>query len=184
METQSHNWSTQRLSNLLDYILEQHHGFLRQELPRIERLFDHLTQQGAYSSAMNRMQKVFADLKHELESHLFKEENVLFPFIRHLDRFDDGTAMRPELPCTSLQNPIRQMEFEHEHASQALRSLRKLSADYTLSDASCQMVGVLVQSLRKLDDDLARHIHLENNILFPRALTLAQEAYKSDVMDA
>jgi regulator of cell morphogenesis and NO signaling len=108
---------------------------------------------------------VFAPMKAELDGHLAKEETILFPLIRSLVSGEAGT-----FHCGSVQNPIRVMLAEHESAGDGLFELRRLTAGYTPPDDACNTFRALYFELADMEHDLHRHIHLENNILFPRAI--------------
>lgn len=115
---------------------------------------------------------VFAGLKEEITRHLMKEEQVLFPYILALDaRAAEGGPL-PVLHCGSIAAPIAQMEHEHESAGAALAKMRAITSAYALPSDACPTFAALFEALQTLEADLHAHIHLENNILFPRALAL------------
>lgn len=99
---------------------------------------------------------------------MFKEEQVLFPAIRQMEH----AANRPDFPFGTVANPIRMMEDEHEAAGSALARIRELTSDYLPPEDACNTYQVMLESLRKLEQDTHQHIHKENNILFPRAQQL------------
>ena len=107
-------------------------------------------------------------MKAELDGHLAKEEMILFPLVRALD----GGAQAGSFHCGSVQNPIRVMWMEHDSAGEALVQLRRLTGDYTPPEDACNTFRALYFELAEMERDLHRHIHLENNILFPRAIAL------------
>lgn len=114
----------------------------------------------------------FAALRAELEAHLMKEEMVLFPMIRGLEAARQAGRRAPAAHCGSVNNPIGVMVHEHDSAGRALESMREATGNYTLPAGACNTYGALFQGLTELEADLHRHIHLENNILFPRAAAL------------
>ena len=151
------DWQTAPLNELIDHILARHHAYLKAELPRLARLIEKVTKaHGAkHSDSLVPLGETFNALRQELDAHLMKEEVVLFPMIR---------AGHP-----GVGNPIRVMEHEHDSAGRALEHMRGVTANYTLPEDACNSYRALFDGLRELEADLHQHIHLENNILFPRA---------------
>jgi len=159
-------WSERPLGELADHIVAVHHGYLRRELPRLTIHLDKIAAvHGPGNPALVEVRDVFAGLREELESHLLKEEQVLFPMIKQLD-----TASRqPDFHCGSVRFPIQVMEHEHDDAGAALVRLRALTVGYTPPAEACNTYRAALAGLAELEADLHRHIHKENNILFPRA---------------
>lgn len=156
------------LHELTDYIVRTHHDFLRQELPRLEAMSARVARvHGAHTPSLVEIFDIFQGLKAELDSHIMKEEAVLFPFIAALSR---GVA-----PPVSLDGPIACMIHEHEDAGAALKRMRELSNDYTPPAEACNTYRALFAGLRDLEEDLHRHIHLENSVLFPAAKALVNK---------
>jgi regulator of cell morphogenesis and NO signaling len=116
--------------------------------------------------------RVFLDLWEELDGHMHKEEVVLFPCIERLESAATGGQPLPPLPFGTIGNPIAVMESEHDSVGRALRQLREITSDYRLPDYACATYRALFDGFRELEADLHQHIHLENNILFPRAAGL------------
>jgi regulator of cell morphogenesis and NO signaling len=110
----------------------------------------------------------------ELSSHLMKEEKVLFPYIVALATHVRQGAPKPQAPFGSAHNPIRQMEHEHESAGTALAKLREVTYDYAVPLDACPTFRAMYEELQRMEADLHQHIHLENNILFPRTVELAE----------
>jgi regulator of cell morphogenesis and NO signaling len=154
---------------LADHIVATHHTFLRRELPRLSDLIDKVVAgHGARNPELGDLRATFAGLRQELELHLIKEERVLFPLVKQLE------AARGPFPihCGTVRNPIRVMEHEHEAAGAALERLRALTGGFRAPAGGCASLRALYQGLADLEADLHRHIHKENNILFPRAAAL------------
>ncbi len=162
-------WLTAPLPALIDHILDTHHVYMKAQLPRLEAMLAKVQQAHAerHGELLTAIAAVFAPMKAELDGHLAKEETILFPLIRSLVSGEAGT-----FHCGSVQNPIRVMLAEHESAGDGLFELRRLTAGYTPPDDACNTFRALYFELSDMEHDLHRHIHLENNILFPRALGL------------
>ncbi|MEE8312911.1 MAG: iron-sulfur cluster repair di-iron protein [Myxococcota bacterium] len=167
------DWSRATLTELADHIENVHHSYLREELPRLASLIEEVVRaHGERHAELLECRDVFDSLRHELEAHLFKEERILFPMIRDLE----ASATLPDFHCGTLRNPIRVMEHEHDGAALALSRLRELTGDYAPPDDACNTYRAAFTGLAELEADLHRHIHKENNILFPRAV--AEESPK------
>ena len=155
------NPATLPISELVDYIVEKHHGFLRAELPRIYAMADRVAQvHGGHTPALVEVRNVFVEMANELVQHTKKEEEVLFPAIMELGR--GGPAM-------PLDGPISRMMEEHDDAGEALKTLKQLTNGYQPPAEACNTYRALFAGLSDLDSDLKTHIHLENSVLFPAA---------------
>jgi len=154
-------------SALADHIVHVHHGYLRRELPRLADLIDAVARAHANRHPeLRAVHDVFTSLKQELELHMLKEENVLFPIIAQLET----ATVLPRFACGSVSNPIQIMEHEHGDAGAALARMRELTDDYRAPSDACSSYQALLSGLADLEIDLRRHIHKENEILFPLAL--------------
>lgn len=163
------NWNELPLTELADHIVETHHAFLKNELPRISSLVERVfNAHGQKRPDLGKVLKIFNLLREELELHLSKEEQVLFPAIRAID----SQGGPKEFSFGSVANPIGMMEHEHEDAGYAVRRLRSLTDNFTPPRDACPTYCVMMESLKNLEQDLHLHIHKENNILFPRAKEL------------
>jgi len=162
------DWNTTSLSRLIEHIVNTHHAYLKQELPRLEKLMAKVVSvHGANHPELTEVEEVLLALSSELGSHLMKEEQILFPYVVGTE---NGQA--PHACFGSVENPIRMMEYEHENAGQALRQLRALTQDYKTPADACISYQTLYAAIQALEADLHQHIHLENNILFPRAMRM------------
>ena len=163
------DWAEESMSALIDHILSAHHAYLRRELPRLNELAARVARaHGARFPWVVDCQRVFGDLRAELESHMIKEERILFPLISQLE----GASESPSFHCGSLQNPISVMEHEHDNAGNALAQLRQLSDGFGPPADACNTFRAWLDGLAELEADLHQHIHEENNILFPKAQAL------------
>lgn len=168
-EEPGEDWLQASLTELCDHIERTHHAYLRQELPRLAAMIDKVVDaHGEAHPELSEVRQVFRALRGELEPHMFKEERVLFPAIRQLEE-SGGTA---SFPFGTVGNPIGVMEQEHDHAAKALSRLRWLTNDYELPADACNTYRAMLDGLRQLEADMHRHVHKENNILFPRAARL------------
>ena len=163
------DWLDAPLTKLCDHIEQTHHTFLREQLPFLTQLIDKVVDaHGQHHGELRDVRLVFAALRAELEPHMMKEEQILFPAVRTLEQASHQVAF----PFGSVQNPIRMMELEHDNAGAGLRRLRELTDGFTAPDDACNAYRGLYEVLAKLEADLHEHIHKENNILFPRAVEL------------
>ena len=170
--TTERDWSKSSLTALADHIELTHHAYLKSELPRLEYLVNKVANRhGSHAPHLIELARVFTAFKFELESHMKKEEMILFPICRRMDH-----ATAPEqFHCGSVENPIAVMVREHEDAGDALKRMRELTNDYTPPLDACNTYRALFDSLRELELDMHRHVHKENSILFPKALDLEQK---------
>ena len=167
------SWNEAPLTELANHIVNKHHQFLSTELPRITGLVEKVNNaHGAKRPELAKVVETFNLMREELETHMAKEENILFPAIKSLEE----QSGQQSFPFGSVANPIGMMEHEHDDAGDALRRLRELTEDYTPPTDACPTYRVMLESLRNLEQDLHLHIHKENNILFPRAKELERSA--------
>jgi regulator of cell morphogenesis and NO signaling len=159
------------LAELADHIEAAHHGYLKQELPRLDFLTAKVSSvHGQHDSRLHEIRKVFMQFAGEMSVHMMKEEQILFPMIRRLESSESSVAFH----CGSIANPIRQMELEHQGAGDALEQFRALTDGYTPPDWACNTYRAMIDALAHLERDMHQHVHKEDNVLFPRAL--AREA--------
>jgi regulator of cell morphogenesis and NO signaling len=153
---------------LLARIVDGHHAFTREALERAMRLSEKVHRvHGGRHPELGRMRELVVALNADLLPHLAKEETVLFPYLGALGR---GQVARP--PFGTVKNPVRMMEHEHDAVGVLLRELRDATAGYAPPDDACGSWRALYEVLSDLEKDLHQHIHLENNVLFPKALAL------------
>lgn len=167
------NWQNETLASLTGFIVETHHTFTRDELARIELLLDKVCSvHGQNHAELLTVQKLFLALRDDLLPHMLKEEKILFPYVTELEgAILNGTPL-PMCFFGTVQNPVRMMMNEHDTAGDLLRQLRSLTNDYTAPADGCFSYRTLYQALEAFETDLHQHIHLENNILFPRAVEM------------
>jgi len=170
-----HDFDSWNIGFLADYIQNTHHQYVCKAIPQILPLAQKVADvHGENHSEVVRINVLFQDLAEELLSHMQKEEMILFPYIKKLV-VDESAGKCSDPSCFgSISSPISVMEQEHENAGVILKELFRLSNGYTPPEDACNTFRVLYGKLKEFEDDLHRHIHLENNILFPKALEMEQ----------
>ena len=159
------------LADLITHILETHHVFTKTEMDRIKALADKvIAAHGASHPELLKVNELFERLCADLKPHMFKEEQVLFPYIVAMQRAQAEGQPIPFAPFGTVKNPVRMMTKEHDHAGEILRELRAVTSDYRVPPDGCISYQTLYQALAGFEKDLHQHIHLENNILFPKAV--------------
>jgi regulator of cell morphogenesis and NO signaling len=167
------DWPTAPLSELIAHIQSTHHEYTRAEIERLPVLLDKVVGvHGANHPELGRIREVFAGLAEELRMHMMKEEMVLFPYVLRLEAAARRNAPLGRPPFGTVQNPVAMMVHEHDDAGNALREIRAASNGFTAPADACTSFRALYQALAVFEADLHQHIHLENNILFPRAIAL------------
>lgn len=170
---------TANIGELADYIVDKHHTFTKDELENLPALMEKVARvYGERHPELVELKKQFEDLCNDLHPHLQKEELILFPYIRNLDpKYPSQNNFMT--PCFgTVQNPVRMMMMEHDLAGDLLKKMRETSKDYTLPEGACPSYMVLFNRLEALEKDLHQHIHLENNLLFPKAIEMEDSLAK------
>lgn len=145
------------VSDLIDYIVDKHHTYTREKIPEITQYAEKIAKvHGKNHPELIEVDKIFKKIGEELLSHLEKEEKVLFPHIKNSDKIVEG--------------PIHAMEHEHEIIGEQLKKIREITNNYTLPENACNTYRVTFKLLEEFEEDVHKHIHLENNILFPKAV--------------
>ncbi len=171
------DWNTAPLTDLVAHIRNTHHQFTRTEIARLEALLQKVFPvHGKNHAELAKIQATFGDLAQELSTHLMKEEMVLFPYIERME--EAVLEQSPVLPAPfgTVRNPVMMMMHEHDGAGEALREMRAASDDYTAPADACASYRELYRALAAFEADLHQHIHLENNILFPRAIEMERNS--------
>jgi len=163
------------VNGLIEHIVAVHHVFTKDELARLDLLVKKvIAAHGENHPELRTVGELFDRLNADLMPHMFKEERVLFPYISALAQADAANTPAPFAPFGTVKNPVRMMMMEHDVAGEILREMRKLTSDYTTPSDGCISYRTLYAALEALEKDLHQHIHLENNILFPRAVELEE----------
>jgi len=164
------NVANMSLTELADHIESTHHAYVKAELPRLQPLIEKIARKHSdKNSLISQLPTVFSAFRSDMEAHMAKEEQVLFPLIRNLDSGDGHTSCA----CGTIENPIKVMEIEHQHAGDAFQLMRKLTDNFSTPEGACNTYRGVMYSLAELEADLHQHVHKENNVLFPKAAKLA-----------
>jgi regulator of cell morphogenesis and NO signaling len=171
------DWSTAPLWQLIQHILDKHHAWLRQELLLIEQMMDGLIDVHGTKRPYSilPLRRIFICLQSEMEEHMNREEHILFPAIVELESVPANGGPVARCVFDSVRNLTSMMEQEHYIATQYLDEMRDLTYGYDLPENACHSFRVLYEELQTLEADMRTHIHLENNILFPHAVRLERE---------
>ncbi len=163
-------WDVQ---TLVSYIVSNHHAYVRQALPSIQTHARKIASvHGENHPELIDVAALFDGVADEMTSHMMKEEHVLFPYITALGAAAQRGTAAPSAPFGRVSNPIRMMEREHESAGAAMARIRELTGGYAPPEDGCTTYRITLQELAAFEADLHAHVHLENNILFPKALEL------------
>jgi regulator of cell morphogenesis and NO signaling len=167
------DWQALSQAELITHIVDKHHAFTREELARLEALLAKVSGvHGENHPELCQIQDQFGKLRGELEPHMLKEESVLFPYIVRMEEAAVTNQTLPLPPFRTVQNPARVMMAEHDATGYILGRMREAGSDYVVPPDGCISYKTLYSALAALEVDLHQHIHLENNILFPRAVEL------------
>ncbi len=174
---QARDWSAASLRELIRHIVGTHHEYLKLELPRVGQRLRKVVQAHGEKDpvALRELETVYEGLSEEMTLHMHKEEMMLFPAIERYEAAAQGSSLLPPAPFGSIANPIAVMEAEHDSAGSALGRIRELTVDFQAPPYACSTYHALLDGLKALEEDLHTHIHLENNILFPRVIALERE---------
>jgi len=161
---------------LADYIANTHHRYIKKNLPDILTYACKVAQvHGAHHPELPAVYELVEHISTELSAHLETEEQILFPYIKVLATRGAASKTEELLSFGPAGNPIRRMEIEHETVGQTLEAIRELTADYSLPEDACASYSLLFRMLSEFEEDLHLHVHLENNILFPKILELEEQ---------
>lgn len=155
------------LTDLCDHIVKTHHASLRESLPRLTLLTAKVgAVHGDADPSLKELAAVFSEFRQAMEQHTAKEEVILFPLVRRLDAGERMAASH----CGSIANPIRVMLAEHDEAGGSLERMRSLTNGYAAPSHACNTYRAMLKGLEQLETETHRHVHAENEVLFPRAI--------------
>jgi regulator of cell morphogenesis and NO signaling len=158
---------------LIAYIVANHHSYVRQALPALRQHTTKVAEvHGDRHPELKHIARLFGRVADEMADHMVKEEQVLFPFIAALEDARAVGARKPSAPFGTVANPIHMMESEHEFVGDAMAEIRHLTGGYALPPDACATYTVCFEELAAFERDLHDHVHLENNLLFPKAAAL------------
>lgn len=167
------NYNDWQLDFMVDFIINNHHQYVRRMIPVISLHSDKVASvHGNNHPETKQIADLFLSIREELEGHMMKEERILFPFIKQMAAAQKQSEKLYPPPFGSVQNPIRMMETEHVNAGEGFEKIRQISSNYSTPEDACETYRTLYSELKEFEEDLHKHIHLENNILFPKAIEL------------
>jgi regulator of cell morphogenesis and NO signaling len=167
------DWPMAPLGELIAHIQSTHHEYTRGEIEALPQLIDKVfVVHGAAHPELEQIRDTFAGLADELRMHMMKEEMMLFPYVLRMEQAAARKAPVMPPPFGTVANPVAMMVHEHDSAGEALREIRAASNGFTAPEGACTSFRTLYQRLATFEADLHQHIHLENNILFPRAIAM------------
>lgn len=174
--TESIDYKSWPLDLLIDYIEKKHHRYVEEKVLEIRPYLDKICQvHGESHPELFEINSLFSNCSVELNNHMQKEEMILFPYIRSIANAKQNNAEVETPPFGTVQNPIAMMMGEHDAEGHRFREIAELSNNYTAPEYACNTYKVTFALLKEFEEDLHLHIHLENNILFPKAVKLEQE---------
>ena len=175
-EQNGNNYDNWKLDFLVDYIVNTHHQYVKTTVPFITELANKVASvHGNQHPELVKVAEIFNRLGKDLSLHLMKEETIVFPFIKGLLLNEQTGTQTPDANFDSIQTPTQMMEVEHEQAGEDLVQIRTLTNNYSLPEDACTSYTVLFSKLQEFENDLFNHVHLENNILFPKAIALEKK---------
>ncbi len=168
---------------LVDYIVNVHHRYVMDTIPVISAHSRKVVEVHSKNHPeLAEIAKIFSAVYKDLKQHLIKEEEILFPYIKNLVKVKKKLIKYEAPYFGKISAPIKMMEVEHETAGDGLFEIRKLSSNYATPADACNTFAVFYKELREFEDDLHKHVHLENNILFPNSIELEDRIIKSKVV--
>lgn len=175
------DWGKASLSKLIQHIVRKHHNYCRHEVPRLKALAEKVNNRhGANHPELVEIAQTFERLGNDMLIHMLKEEQVLFPYIAGVEHAQTVGQEAPRAFFGHVSFPVSSMVDDHEEAGEMLRKLRQLSSDYTPPMGACPSYQGLFHGLADFEKDMHEHVHLENNILFPRAIAAAPAKQDGD----
>jgi regulator of cell morphogenesis and NO signaling len=173
--SKAYNYDDWELDFLIDHIINVHHTYVEESIPLLLAYSNKVAHvHGHHYQEVVKINTLVEAVAQELGGHMKKEEVILFPYIKQLVKAEKEGQKLAMPPFGTVNNPIQMMFQEHENAGDVLKQIAKLSNDYTPPPGACNTFRALYSKLEEFEQDLHQHIHLENNILFPKAVELEQ----------
>lgn len=175
------DWMEMPLADLTRHIREKHHQYVRAAISGTQPLLDKVVaKHGSNHAELGEIERLFAEVSQEMIMHMQKEEQILFPYIDALEKaFSKHESVEPPFFRT-VTNPIHTMMKEHDAAGELIKRIRDLTSNYTAPRGACTSFNALYEALRQFEADLHQHVHLENNVLFPRAVAMESAAASAE----
>jgi len=171
--SKAYNYDSWDLSFLIDHIVNVHHSYVEENIPLLFQYANKVAKvHGEHFPEVIKINNLYTEVANELAAHLKKEELILFPFIKQLVKAKKEGIKAPQPHFGTVNNPINMMENEHEHAGDIFKKIALLTNNYNPPEGACNTFKALYSKLDEFEQDLHQHIHLENNILFPKAIQL------------
>ena len=172
-DSRFNEWS---LDFLIEYIINNHHNYIRNIVPVLTAHTQKVASvHGENHPETIEVAKIFSVVYKDLKQHMMKEEEILFPYIKQLVKASNNGTKAERPYFGSVTNPIKMMEAEHQAAGDELFEIRRLTNNYTPPEDACNTYKIAYSELKEFEEDLHKHVHLENNILFPKAIKLEKE---------
>lgn len=173
------NYNSWELDFLTEHIINVHHSYVEENIPLLLQYSERVAQvHGSHYTELLEIRDLVKEVAGELSAHMKKEELILFPFVKKMVQAKRENSPLPPAHFGTVDNPIKMMETEHEDAGELLRRISVLSNNYTPPQGACNTYRAFYAKLEEFEQDLHQHVHLENNILFPKALMLEKELRK------
>lgn len=174
---QAIDWTGVPLAELCSFIVRMYHNRFRADLPLVMAMIDNARQTNPrYTQLLTVLRGTLRRFRAEFESHMRKEEQVLFPAIRQLEDAVHGETVAPRPSFGSFHNPVYLLESEHESLGAEIQQIRRITTDYAVAEAADDNYIALMLRLQALEMELHEHMHVENNVLFPRTIAMEQAA--------
>lgn len=173
VKDRAHDYNSWKLDFLADHIINVHHHYVEESSPLLlqySKRVNHV--HGHHYTELGEIEALVTQVVQAMAAHQRKEELILFPFIKKLVIAERENGEVPAIHFGTVENPIKMMEEEHEEAGEILRKIAKLSNNFTPPQGACNTYRAFYAKLDEFEQDLHQHIHLENNILFPKALDM------------
>ncbi len=180
VQDRTKDFNSWKLDFLTDHIVNIHHAYVEESMPLLLQYAQRVRQvHGHHYKELGEIEALVKKVVQELAAHMKKEELILFPFIKKLVKAEREGSEIPEIHFGTVENPIKMMEAEHEEAGEIMRRISELSNNYTPPQGACNTYRAFYSKLDEFEQDLHQHVHLENNILFPKALALEKKLKKN-----
>ena len=168
-----HDYKSWSPGFLADYIVNTHHTYVNESLNILDQYMEKVVRvHGQHHPPLLDIQQLYSAVAEELKQHMMKEERILFPYIKSLENAVTTHSTMPDVHFGTVKNPIQVMNQEHENAGDLLERINKLTNKYSAPEWACNTFKALYAKLDEFEQDLHLHVHLENNILFPKAIEL------------